>query len=245
MNAAQTPRLSIQAGLYGLSFLINDGGREHWEYLDFEASHPPAIEPYLHDWLRRHQDLLQRKPAVTLVHHHPWYAWVPQAYFQPDKAMLYLQAHIHLLETDRPAYDTTPGSDRVNVYIPMVNLHNLLLDYTPEIHYYHSATLLDRYALETAGEITEPRIIVRSGKRDFQTGIWEGNRLLFFNTFPAETTDDFLYYFLFAWEKTGMDKREPDILLTGPRAERWAEELNGFLAGIRTEDLDRTLLKLV
>ena len=246
MSDKQHIRLSIQAGLYGLSFLLRDGETDIYQSVSYRASHPVAIEQHLKNLLETHRHSLDTESPVRLIHHHPWNTWVPEKYFEPSHAQWFIRTATPLLDTDTLSFDQTPGAGRVNVYVPMVNLNNLLLNYFPEIEFYHSATMMDRYALRHFPDDGRRHVWAHSGRQDFQLGIWEGKELKFFNTFPMENTDDFLYYFFFVWEKTGMKNvPAPDILITGPEAEKWAAGLKGFVSGIRTDSPEKELLTII
>ncbi|NPA46408.1 MAG: DUF3822 family protein [Chlorobi bacterium] len=246
MNSEKYYRLSIQAGLYGLSFFLAGGEDDIYRTLRFRAHHPVAVERYLKEILHTHRHLFDENTRAVLIHHHNWYTWVPEAYFDETRPGLYIRTTTPLLETDTLSFDRHSSAGRVNVYIPMVNLNNLMLDYFPEIEFYHSATLADRYAFQHFPDDRKRRLWVRSFDEGFQLGIWEGRKMLFFNSFPMETTEDFLYYFFFAWEKTGLKSGEQaEIMITGTKTGELTEALEGFAENIRTPAVEKELLTLV
>ena len=236
-------RLSIQAGLYGLSYFLENGPVHAYDRRNFRVSGPAGIEPHLRsvlDELMVDNDIEQ----VRIFHHNPWNVWVPLALFDERQADKYLQTHIRLFRSDAPAWDVFEDAGVVNVYLPMVNLNNILLDYVKEIDFYHSAGMLQQYAWKHFPEDLQWRVLVRTSGGDFQIGAWQGRRLKFFNTFRMENTDDFLYYFFFVWEKNQWDRHRPEIILTGPGAHRLYDELKSFTDRVQTLDLEQTLLKL-
>jgi hypothetical protein len=213
MNNGIVDKMSIQVGLYGLSFYLNAGGKEVFLQIPYETELPSGLNDILDNI---HSETLKTysvtKPVV--LHHNNLNTIVPGAMLDTNRLKDLLKFNTKILESDTLEADTNLPSETANVYIPYENVNNFFVEHYGEIDYYHSATAFLKYAFELHKH-SETDIFVRPGNKDFQMSIFRRGELLFFNSFPMENTDDFLYYFFFVWEEKELTPLRPGIHILG------------------------------
>jgi len=235
--------LSIQPGLYGLSYFLRHPDGDRYRFIPYEAAVPADLNEilekiYREDW----QDL---SPAtVRVFHHNRLHTLVPEELFVAGKEKDFLQYNVRLLPTDTVETDKNLPFETVNIYVPYENVNNFFVDKFGEIDYFHSATPFLTY-MATAHDPEKTEVFVRFFPSDFQMAVLHKNRLEFYNTFPMQNMDDFLYYFFYVWEKKELNGREPEVHLIG-NADRIAAaeaELKTFWPHIhRHEEAEKYIL---
>jgi len=229
MTGASNHILSIQAGLYGLSFFYRDGEKEFFRSIPFTVDNPAGIEKYLNRQLPEIKDAFQSVERVRLLHNNSLNVLVPEALYNEENKRDYLRNNVRIYATDRIETDRLPFIPGVNVYVPFVNLNNRLLDFFPSIDFFHSASLFLKYAFEQlTGD--NAHIFVQFTGKEFRIVLFHKAKLLFFNTFPMKTTEDFLYYFFFVLEEWLPESNDAAIILCGldKDTEKPTEELENF-----------------
>ena len=236
--------LSIQTGLYGLSFYMEQNGDGIFNRIPYETATVSGLD----EILEKITDELWRNfhPAkVVVLHHHELNAFVPAELFVPEKAKEFLRYNVKLLPSDTVEADTGLPYDTVNVFVPYENVNNFFIDRFGEIEFHHSASAFLKYAAGlTAGQTD---VFVRFSEKDFQMLILNPDELLFYNRFPMETQDDFLYYFFFVWEKRELNRLAPQVFLLGDEKQRLAarENLRDFITGVHElPEAEKEILKV-
>lgn len=220
-NLQQDPReLSIQASLYGLSFMIkNPKTKENkfFEYL-FDKTNPVQLEEKLKEIAKERPVLKHHFEKTKIIHHNLWNTLVPREYFEASAPEKYLKFNINLLPTDQASFDEITDLDIVNVYLPFVNINNFFLNYNPSVDYFHSASVfIDKINKIRSKKANLPLydLYLNVFPQDFQMLIYKNEELLFFNSFEYQTKDDFLYFFFFVLESLKLDEKEMDFHLCG------------------------------
>jgi len=220
-NIPQDSReLSIQASLYGLSFMIRNPKTKENKFFEypFEKTNPIHLEGILQKIVKERPVLKHHFSKLRIVHHNLLNSLVPKDYFEDSKLEEYLKLNISLLENDKASYDEIKELDLVNVYLPFVNINNFFLTYNPSIEYFHSASIfIDKINRLRNKKETLPLydLYLNVYSKDFQIIIYKNEELLFFNSFKYETTDDFLYFFFFVLESLKLDEKEVEFHISG------------------------------
>ncbi|NPA43004.1 MAG: DUF3822 family protein [Chlorobi bacterium] len=234
MSVQPVEKMSIQAGLYGLSFYIYNKGVEIIDRIPYTAARPEDLDRELARVYA--ENLAEFRPErLILLHQNALNTLVPASLFDPAKAAEYLKFNVPLQPTDTIEADTDLPFDTVNVYVPYENLNNFFIDKWGGVEYYHAASPFVIYASRRA-EAEGTDVFVRFFTREFQMLIVKDGKLLFYNTFPYENTDDFLYYFFFAWEET-QTPSDARIRLTGHTPAAWEarKQLEDFQPGAEVD----------
>jgi hypothetical protein len=220
-------------GLYGLSFLMEHEDRRIYKHFSYEAGNPAAITGFLEKWARDWEEF-RRLERPVLYHHNDLNLFVPSEIYRPGEEKNLLDYNVKILPGDTFSADMALPGGVVNVYVPFENVNNFFLEFFDEVEFYHSASPFYAYA-QKLHNASRTEIFVRLMEKEFQYLILDKGNFMFFNTFRMENTDDFLYYFFFVWEETGMNARKPGIFLLGPddKIPSVQEALKDFSNGIR------------
>ncbi len=224
-NLKKDPReLSIQASLYGLSFMLKNpqtGETKFFEYSN-EKTNPIQLDRKLEEIAKERPVLTHHFSNVKVIHHNSLNTLVPDEYFEASSLEDYLKFNISLLPNDKAAYDKIKDLELTNVYLPFVNINNFFLNYNPSVEYFHSSTLF----IEKINQIRNNKetlplydLYLNVFSKDFQLLIYKNEELLFYNSFEYETTDDFLYFFFFVLESLRLDEKNIRFHLAGVNAD--------------------------
>jgi len=220
-NLQQDSReLSIQASLYGLSFMIKNPKTKESKFFEypFDKTHPISLEEKLKNIVKERPVLKHHFSHIQIIHHNLLNALVPEKYFEESNLKEYLKFNISLLENDQASFDEIKTLNLVNVYLPFANINNFFLNYNPSINYFHSASVfIDKINQIRSKKNTMPLydLYLNVYSKDFQILIYKNEDLLFYNSFEYETTDDFLYFFFFVLESLKLDEKEIDFHISG------------------------------
>ncbi len=220
-NITQDSReLSIQASLYGLSFMIKNPKTKENKFFEytFETTNPVRLEDKLSEIIKERPVLKHHFSKVKIIHHNLLNSLVPQEYFEDSQLEEYLKYNISLLENDQASYDEIKNLELINVYLPFVNINNFLLNYNPSIDYFHSSSIfINKINQRRNKKETLPLfdLYLNVYSKDFQLLIYKNEELLFYNSFEYQTTDDFLYFFFFVLESLKIEETKIDFHISG------------------------------
>ncbi len=219
MSSTNQNFLSIQAGLYGLSFLSSVNGVQLFHHIHQHFANPSDLEKQVEYGLREFVQNFDNIKQVKIFHDNELNTWIPVEHFNPRQTAIYLQYNFKLLETDAAAYDELPFLNAVNVYLPYVNLNNKLLDFFPSVEYYHTGSAFAEYAFKNLNRNVRHNVFVHFSGKLFRILIFDEIKMIFYNTFQNHGGDDFLYYFFFVWEQWNLNEKQTRIVLGGdPKA---------------------------
>lgn len=200
--------LSIQVHLSGLSFCVLDRIDNKIEIVAQENFKEPITPDGLENILKEtfeNNDTFRLLRKLHLIHSNELSAFVPDALFNKEHLSDYLKFNIKILENDLVVYDQIPQAGLVNVYIPYMNIVNYLLDAYGSFEYKHAATLLIEHLISKAVNHDQPVMYIDLNNTHFELVVIKKRKLIYYNSFFYETTEDFIYYVLFAAEQLGMD----------------------------------------
>ena len=208
-------RLSVQISLTGLSFFVEDRSDQSVLYAEetsFEtAPSPEEILGVIQEYFQRETSLKSSFDSVVLIYATPLYTLIPQGLFDRDKASEYLKFNAKILPTDYIAVDKVSVHDSVVVYVPYVNINNYFFDKFGSFSYYHGITLLLTQCIKEARYEQQPKVIVQLMATSFDLLVFDQGNLILCNTYTYQTSEDFLYYLLFAFEQLQLN---PDTIPT-------------------------------
>lgn len=211
--------LSIQVRLDGLSFFTqNPESRELGVYdvVGFRQNvNPSNLVHLIENAFQNHPALASHFTKVTVVYDSALYAVVPLPLFDKTHLADYLKYSTKILSTDFIAYDELPQENKVIVYIPYANVNNYFFDRYGSFDFYHSTTLLLKTLLKSYAHTHTPTVVAHIKKGFFDLVVLKNQKLSLINTYPIATTEDFLYYLLFAYEQLGLDRNEVPLSFMG------------------------------
>lgn len=211
--------LSIQVRLDGLSFFTqNPASKELGVYdsIGFRQNALPSTLVHLiEDAFKSHPALSKKFTQVQIIYDSELYTVVPLPLFERKNASDYLKFSTKILSTDFVAYDELPSEDKVVVYIPYTNVNNYFFDKYGSFNFYHSITLFLKYVLQSSILEPVPKVIAHIKNGSFDLAIIKDQKLALINSYRISTSDDFLYYILFAYEQLGLDTNEIPLTFIG------------------------------
>ncbi len=235
MKSSERSDLSIQVGLYGLSFFLKSDKGGNLLPLDYCPEKGGGYLSCLQSEIKNlHLDELNLG-NIRLFHHHPYQVFVPHSLYRPENEKDYLKTHVKVFKYDRTERDHIDSIQAVNVYIPFDEISNYLKEIFPGLQSFHSFTPFIEYALSFMHEnAIQNAVFIRLMQHDFQMIVIRNSQLVLANTFPLESKDDLLFYALFVWEELQLENDSTKIFLTGQREDldEMKKELETFKPGV-------------
>jgi len=160
-------------------------------------------------------ELIQKYDQIIVLHDNNLSGFVPLAMFDPQHLRNYLRYNIEVFETDFFAFDTLEKHQINNVYVPYMNINNVLLDFFPSFDYKHHSSILVEKLLDLSKNIDEKQMFVHFGQNKFEIIVLQNQKLLFYNSFDFSTEEDCLYYILFTAEQLSLNPEFFTLKLLG------------------------------
>ncbi len=207
---AQHKSLSIQFSLDGFSFCIsNSTTKEIILFTEYTFASPVAspellLEKIIHVF-DTDKDLQQDFVSVFAVHQNNLATLVPTPLFDRNNLAPYLKYTVKTLATDFITYDIHDTSEINTVYIPYVNINNYIFQNFGEFEYKHHSTVLINKLLAYSKENSEKQFFVHVSPNHIDIVVCKEGNLIFYNSFPYTTKEDFIYYILFVAEQLQMN----------------------------------------
>jgi hypothetical protein len=99
--------------------------------------------------------------------------------------------------------------------VPFVNINNYIYELFGAFDFMHNGTVLLQALLNSHGTSNEPICYVHLGEYFMDIAVLNQKQLLFFNSFPYTTKEDFMYYLLFSLEQLKLDPASVKTRLFG------------------------------
>lgn len=217
---AQHKSLSIQFSLDGFSFCIsNSDTNETILFTKYSFSSSITTPELLLDELihvfKNDKDLQQDFTSVFAIHQNSLATLVPNALFDRNNLAPYLKYTVKTLQTDFITYDLHNTEEINTVYIPYVNINNYLFQNFGEFEYKHHSTVLIEKLTSYSKKSAEQEFFVNVAPNDIDIVICKEGSLLFYNSYPYGTKEDFIYYILFTAEQLAMNPDEFQLTFMG------------------------------
>ncbi|MEC8831050.1 MAG: DUF3822 family protein, partial [Bacteroidota bacterium] len=212
-------KLSIQAGLNGLSFCVSDTITN--KILAFEKfNFKTQLTPYLmlkelKEKLSTQGEIGDNFSEVLVIHKNNMFGLVPKPLFQKEELPNYLKFNAKIMANDLIAYDELPNLDMVNVYIPYTNINNYIFELFGEFEFKHSGTVLINTLLKQQRSTTDPTCYLQVSQREMEMIVVSDKKLRFYNQFEYGNKEDFLYYLLFSLEQLQIPPETVQLKLFG------------------------------
>lgn len=144
------------------------------------------------------------------------YTLIPSALFVDKQADTYFNFNHPMQAGNEVMYDSIKNIDAQNIYdIPLIikeSLHQLF----PSQHFKHYiSNLADNLLVRFKNSETTTNVFVNVSAQSYDLLIIKDRRLIFCNTYEYRTSEDFLYYILFAFEQLQISPEQNGIILSG------------------------------
>ncbi len=143
----------------------------------------------------------QKFDQITVVHDNNLSCFVPTPFFDENVLGSYLQYNVKVFETDFFAFDTNQNNQFNTVYVPYVNINNVLIDQFGSFDYKHSSSVLVSKLLDISKNNESKKMFVHMQSNHFEIVIVQNQKLLLYNSFEYKTPEDVIYYILFTAEQ--------------------------------------------
>lgn len=212
-------KLSIQAGLNGLSFCVTDT-IDHRIVAFEKVKLPEDATPYtLLKELKARLDGIDQPgrnfSEVMVIHKNNMFSLVPRALFHKGELANYLKFNAKIMASDLLAHDEIPNQDLINVYIPYTNINNYIFELFGEFEFRHSGTVLISALLGQGRPPVEPVCYLQVAEREMEMMVVRDKKLCFYNQFEYTGPEDFVYYLLFSLEQLGIAPEKVQLKMFG------------------------------
>jgi hypothetical protein len=214
-------KLVLQIGMHGASFCCIDtlgNSISHTYSMGFSKFQP--LEEELWKLFTTHPELKMEYDEVLVLHDNCFNTFVPDALFDENFLGSYLQYNTKVFETDIFAFDALPNYELSNVYVPLMNINNYLLDRFGSFDYKNANSILVAKLLDASKNVDEKQVYVHVQDTHFEIVVARNQRLLLYNAFEYATPEDFLYYLLFTMEQLLLNPETVKVFLLGKTDEQ-------------------------
>jgi hypothetical protein len=217
-------KLSIQVSLNGLSFCCRDtlsGQITSFDSIDFKKFPKNFnIENCLWKAILDNSDLTKSYDQITVLHENNLSTFVPKPLFDEEYKGSYLQYNTKVFDTDYFAVDEIGKYEMMNVYVPYVNINNYLIDQFGTFEYQHFSVILVSKLLDLSKNDVSQNMFIHVTQTHFEIIVIQNQKLVLFNSFEYQTTEDFLYYLLFTAEQLHLNPESFKLLILGECTEQ-------------------------
>lgn len=218
-NPPESAHLSIQISNQSISIAILNSSKSKYLVLKTvrftkipsELEFPVAVEQYLNS-----EELItdEQFKTVSAAIINPYSTLIPKSLFEPEKVKDYLKFNQPILESEPVFSNPLRNIDAQSVYTISSALKEALENKFPQITIQHSSSILID-ALLNQYKNTSEKLVVHIGATHFDVLLIRNNKLVYYNSFAHQTSEDFLYYLLFAAEQLELNPEEIDLVFIG------------------------------
>ena len=145
---------------------------------------------------------------IKLIQENDLFVFVPDELYSSKEKKNYLKFNTKIQENDYLSVDDIDKLKIKNVYIPYINVNNLLVDKFKNIEYYHFNTEL----LKKIDEIrVNEQYFVHIEKGKIKIVVFKKDELKFFNSFEIENNSDIVYYILLTLKEQKLELEKTKI----------------------------------
>jgi len=216
ITARNYKKLSLQIAATGMSFCVVDtlnGQVSNLNHIPFGKTTP--LEDELWKAFVHHPELKLPYDDIVLLHDNSFNTFVPNALFDENYPGSYLQYNTRVFEADVFAIDKLTSYDMANVYVPLMNVNNYLVERLGSFEYKNTNSILVEKLLDASVNADEKQVYVHIQPTHFEIVVVRGNKLLLFNSFDYASPTDFLYCLLFTLEQLMLNPENIKMWLLG------------------------------
>ena len=212
-------RLSILINRNGLSYLISDVDNKtivdlsSYDFVD----HSPEEElhHFVQKYLNEKKIVEQSFSDVRVCFVNNLSSFVPLPLFDKNKKATYLENHADIRKQDYVSFDDILSSQIANVYIPYVNVNNMLLESFGKFSYVHCSSLLLEILSKESNENTQPLWFVHIQYDLAYYFLLVNGKLQFYNAFNWNDEKDVLYYTMAVAKNNSLALEQITLLMSG------------------------------
>lgn len=163
------------------------------------------------------------------------YTLIPKYYYNEANKADYLKYNVQLLEEDQITTDFIEAIDVYQVYIPLMNYHNAILEEVKEFEYQHfTNTLINLSKPKTFDTKQRLNVFIRNHCIDIIA--FENQSFKLCNSFQYESDYDLVYYVLFAVEELKFDQKNMYLQVFHDQDEtEWLDIVKRYVLNVKSE----------
>lgn len=230
--------LSIHVHVNGLSFFTYDPKTKKASSIVRKtfASHTPLekLHEEIFSALKAHQLTEKSFKEVRCSVENDLATLVPKSLFEENSLREYVQKDIALEANDFITYDIIPSADWVTVFVPFVNVNNMLIDSFGTFKYYHAVSIwLQGLTAHSKSDGTLVWSLYKENNH-IHVALLRDKKLQFYNCFEAANPKDLVYYVLLSAKENQISPNEVPLFLVGDIVEDDAsyKELHTFVRSL-------------
>jgi hypothetical protein len=211
--------LSIFVSINGISFFT-------YNPVNFKASRiyrstfsrPQKVEnlhSLIYDEFKIHNIFNMRINKVVCCYENNLASFVPKSLFEEESLSEYLNKNIDLKENDFISYDVIARADWINVYVPFVNVNNMLLDHFGSFSYFHSTSIWIDFINYHSKADSETIWGVYKQEQNTHIVLLKNKKLQFYNCFKSDSENDLSYYVLMIASEFKIDSNTIPLYIIG------------------------------
>ncbi len=211
--------LSVQVSFNGIKLAVFDNLNSR--YLAVENHAFPncndfgALLPRLQKFADNHEWLNNRFKRTDVMVVNERSTLVPNALFDAEQQAQYLQFNHPRQESEEIRNDQLRNLDARNLWLIPHDLELLLKKIFPGARLCHYSTPLIESLLVASKNEQQKKVYAHLQYERFELIIPEGNRLHLYNTYAFKSSDDFIFFLLFACEQLKLNPETFELVLLG------------------------------
>jgi len=211
--------LSILVGVDRFSFLVSDPQQNILLLRSYSLSPAVNVLGQLGELLKDiyiNDDVLKqsfRKVIIGVIH--PKQTLIPSDLFDPEEKETYLQNVVQYPSSDTVSYDQMRPLGMVNLHATNTAIITQLRGYFPKAIIRHASTALIFGHRKIAENHTGRQICINVRNGVLQISLFDNKELLFFNTFPFQSSRDFIYYVMLVFDQFGLKPEGNTVHISG------------------------------
>lgn len=222
LNKAHTKsyRLSIQLATDGFSFaLFNTLNSKFLSIESVELNAPDQPEEFIshfNHFVSEHPWMKADFEQTTILYESPVSTLIPGALYNPDDKDLLARFNFRVEAESTVMTDKLVNADAHLLYTIPQAIQSMLNRLFPgHSMQAHTTALIEEIMILNKNQPAGKRMFVNVRKGQLDVVIIEGKQLLFFNSFPYHSKQDFIYYIIFVIEQLNLNPEEIELKFSG------------------------------
>lgn len=211
--------LILVAGAKELTWTVFDNDKNKFLSIQsFHYAHHSDIEeivPFLSSHLSKEKIFKNRFRAVTVVVDSPLYTLLPDTLYESSRREEYMQFNHEVPKGDIVDAFSMRSRGIVALFSYPASLRQSISKVFPSAKVIPSVAGLSEASFNLFRNKEGKNILVNVKQQSFDVVVIDGNKLVYMNSFPFRTSEDFLYYLLFACEQLQLNTETMELHVAG------------------------------
>lgn len=210
--------ISILIRQNGYSFLVTNSTTNQIEEFGETSTKNKDLDELLGKIKEEFSQSLKNKYAqssLRIFYQNSYFALVPSSIYDDQHASDYLKYNTELFPSDSLSCDKNDAFDIHIPFIPLINIHNELLDHFDSLDFYTAVNSALKASFNFCKHQNGEHAFVYLQQSTFILVLIKNGKLQAANFFEFETAEDFAYYALFVIEQFKFDREKMHFSFVG------------------------------